>query len=67
MGAILFGRRGSVALITINRPEAMNALDFAANDALIEAWKQVRDDWQIRAVVLTGAGDLSAEGHRGPC
>lgn len=57
MGAILFERRGSVALITINRPEAMNALDFAANDALIEAWKRVRDDREIRAAVLTGTGD----------
>ncbi len=57
MEPILFERHGAVALITINRPEAMNALDFAANDALIEAWKRVRDDREIRAAVLTGSGD----------
>jgi enoyl-CoA hydratase/carnithine racemase len=57
VATIEFERRGRVALITINRPEAMNALDFAANEALIEAWKRVRDDPEIRAAVLTGAGD----------
>jgi enoyl-CoA hydratase/carnithine racemase len=57
MGVILFERHGAVALITINRPEAMNALDFAANDALIDAWRQVRDEREIRAAVLTGAGE----------
>ncbi len=57
MEPILFEQHGAVALITINRPEAMNALDFAANDALIDAWKRVRDDREIRAAVLTGSGD----------
>jgi (E)-benzylidenesuccinyl-CoA hydratase len=55
--AIQFERRGSIALITINRPHAMNALDFAANDELIDAWTRVRDDADIRAAVLTGVGD----------
>jgi enoyl-CoA hydratase/carnithine racemase len=44
MAAITFERHEAVAFITINRPEAMNALDFAANDELIEVWKRVRDD-----------------------
>jgi enoyl-CoA hydratase/carnithine racemase len=57
MAAITFERHEAVALITINRPEAMNALDFAANDELIEVWKRVRDDAAIRAAVITGAGD----------
>jgi enoyl-CoA hydratase/carnithine racemase len=57
MGRIEFERHGQVALITINRPEAMNALDFAANDELIEVWKRVRDDGETRAVVITGSGD----------
>src|SRR3990170_8989364 len=57
MAAITCERHEAVALITINRPEAMNALDFAANDELIEVWKRVRDDAAIRAAVITGAGD----------
>lgn len=48
-----------VALITINRPERMNALDADAYRALSEAWIQVRDDAEIRAAVVTGAGEKS--------
>jgi enoyl-CoA hydratase/carnithine racemase len=55
--SIDFETRGHVALITINRPEAMNALDFAANDDLIGVWQRIRDDVEIRAAVITGAGD----------
>jgi enoyl-CoA hydratase/carnithine racemase len=57
MASIELERRGHVALVTIDRQEAMNALDFAANDELIEAWTRVRDDSDIRAAVITGAGD----------
>jgi E-phenylitaconyl-CoA hydratase len=48
---------GSVAVITINRPERMNAMDADAYAALSEAWQRVRDDTAIRAAVVTGAGD----------
>jgi E-phenylitaconyl-CoA hydratase len=46
-----------VATITINRVEAMNALDGAHYRALSDAWIRVRDDPAIRCVVITGAGD----------
>jgi E-phenylitaconyl-CoA hydratase len=46
-----------VATITINRPERRNAMDAATYDALSEAWQRVRDDEQIRAAIVTGAGD----------
>jgi E-phenylitaconyl-CoA hydratase len=48
---------GGVAVITINRPERMNAMDAEAYAALSDAWQQVRDDTAIRAAVVTGAGD----------
>jgi enoyl-CoA hydratase/carnithine racemase len=47
---------GNVASITINRPEAMNAIDRAHNAALELAWRRLNGDPQIRAGVLTGAG-----------
>jgi enoyl-CoA hydratase/carnithine racemase len=47
---------GHVARITINRPEAMNAIDRAHNAALEQAWRRLNGDPQIRAGVLTGAG-----------
>lgn len=48
---------GHVCVITINRPERMNALDAAHYDDLSAAWCQVRDDTRIRAAVITGAGE----------
>lgn len=46
-----------VALITINRPERMNALDHEHYKALSDAWIRVRDDADIRAAIVTGAGE----------
>ncbi len=48
-----------VALITINRPERLNAMDAAHYQGLSEAWIRVRDDPAIRVAVVTGAGEKS--------
>lgn len=48
-----------IALITMNRPERLNAMDAAAYKALSESWIRVRDDQDIRAAIITGAGDRS--------
>lgn len=50
---------GAVWLVTINRPDKMNSLDFAAHDELVDAWLRFRDDDAARVAVLTGAGDKS--------
>ena len=46
-----------VAYVTINRPEVMNALDQATDEALDAIWRQLEADREVRAVVLTGAGE----------
>jgi 2-(1,2-epoxy-1,2-dihydrophenyl)acetyl-CoA isomerase len=46
----------AVATITLNRPDAMNGLDVATKDLLLEIVHQVADDPAVRCVVLTGAG-----------
>ena len=46
-----------VARVTIARPERMNALDHAAERALIETWEAIERDARVRCVVLTGAGE----------
>lgn len=46
-----------VALITMNRPERMNAMDAEAYQQLSDAWSRVRDDSGIRVAIITGAGD----------
>lgn len=54
---IQFDRQGAVALITINRPDRMNSLDFAANDSLVEAFREFESDDRLRVAVVTGAGE----------
>ena len=46
-----------VARVTIDRPEVLNALDTEAEDALETIWTQLEADREVRAVVLTGAGE----------
>ena len=48
---------GHTAIITINRPERMNAMDAQAYDELSKVWMRVRDDHNIRSAIITGAGD----------
>ncbi|OBH15892.1 crotonase/enoyl-CoA hydratase family protein [Mycolicibacter terrae] len=57
--AVLVERRGNVLLITINRPEARNAINGAVSTGIGDALAQAQDDDEVRAVVLTGAGDKS--------
>lgn len=53
----------SVATITLNRPDAMNALTTDLKDALRATLEQARDDSAVRAVVLTGAGRAFCSGQ----
>lgn len=55
--SIDFAVEDKVALITINRPERRNALDEEHYRSLSQAWARVRDDADIRAAIVTGAGD----------
>lgn len=48
-----------VAILTINRPEARNALNFAAQRQFADAVGLAADDPGLRAVVITAAGDIS--------
>ena len=48
-----------IALITINRPERLNAMDAEHYQALSQAWCRVRDDRAIRVAIITGAGEKS--------
>jgi 2-(1,2-epoxy-1,2-dihydrophenyl)acetyl-CoA isomerase len=45
-----------VATIRLNRPDAMNALDTATKELLLETLEKVADDAEVRCVVLTGTG-----------
>lgn len=56
---ILLEQHDKVALITINRAEKMNSLDFKANDELVEAWRRFDSDDSLHVAVVTGAGSQS--------
>lgn len=47
---------GGIATITLDRPERLNAIDRQMYAELSEAWSSVRDDDEVRAAVITGAG-----------
>ena len=57
MSDISYEKHGAVRLITINRADKRNSLDFSANDELVAAWHEFDNDESARAAVITGAGD----------
>jgi enoyl-CoA hydratase len=56
---ILVERDAGVATVTINRPKVLNALNAQTFDELRRALLAFRHDPEVRAVILTGAGDKS--------
>jgi enoyl-CoA hydratase len=57
MPLVTIDQEGSIAVVTLNRPEAMNALSAALRVELAQVMRAVEADDTIRAVVLTGAGE----------
>ena len=55
---LLYEVSGGVATVTLNRPEQRNALSGQMLAELVDAMGRVRDDEEVRAVVLTGAGEM---------
>jgi 2-(1,2-epoxy-1,2-dihydrophenyl)acetyl-CoA isomerase len=60
--SVLYEVSGSLATITLNRPEARNALNLAAKEGLLDALRRAADPG-IRAVLLTGAGQAFCSGQ----
>lgn len=56
MSDIRYERHGHVRLITIDRPQVMNSLDFTANDELVACWREFDAEDDARVAVITGAG-----------
>jgi enoyl-CoA hydratase/carnithine racemase len=53
---VLFHVENHVATITLNRPEALNAMNRELGQGLMSALRRVREDDDIRAAILTGTG-----------
>jgi len=57
--AVLTERQGHILIVTINRPEARNAVNAAVHAGIGTALEQAEHDPEIRVVIVTGAGDKS--------
>ena len=55
-------RRGHVEVLTLNRPEARNAINPEVSRAMVAILDDIEADPDVRAVVLTGAGDVFSAG-----
>ena len=55
-------QRGHTLILTLNRPEARNALSTEMLSTMVEAWDFVDNDPEIRSCILTGAGGYFCSG-----
>ena len=59
---LTFERRGATAVVTMNRPEARNALSLPMLVGMADAWVEIDADDDIRCAILTGAGGTFCSG-----
>lgn len=55
--SLVFENKGPIAIVRLNRPEAMNAIDPETRAALWKAWAEIARDDGIRVAILTGTGE----------
>jgi 2-(1,2-epoxy-1,2-dihydrophenyl)acetyl-CoA isomerase len=59
---VRFEKKGAVAVITLNRPDSMNAFDTDLRADVVAAFQRAEGDAQVRAVVFTGEGRCFSAG-----
>lgn len=62
MANVVYEKRDRIGYVTLNRPEALNALDDGLNDALWEAWADFNADDSVDVAIVTGAGKAFCSG-----
>lgn len=60
---LCFGTEGSVAVVTLNRPNLRNALSLALMQELLDCLGRIGEERQLRAVILAAAGNVYCSGH----
>lgn len=59
---IIFEKKGAVVVITLNRPQKRNAINQQMNRELFQAFGEVENDEQVRAMILTGGSECFSGG-----
>jgi enoyl-CoA hydratase/carnithine racemase len=59
---VLYEKRDRIAYVTLNRPEAMNAVDPETHELLWSTWEDFRDDDSLDVAIMTGAGEAFCAG-----
>ena len=54
---IVFEKRNAIAYVTVSRPKVLNALNMATMEELRRAFHAIKQDAELRVVILTGAGE----------
>src|SRR5205823_9255223 len=62
MPKVLYEKRDRIAYVTLNRPEAKNAIDPETHQLLWATWEDFRDDDALDVAILTGTGDAFCAG-----
>jgi enoyl-CoA hydratase/carnithine racemase len=62
MSKVLYEKRDRIAYVTINRPEARNAIDPDVHRLMIETWTDFSDDDSVDVAILTGTGEAFCAG-----
>src|SRR4051812_4144386 len=62
MSKLIYEKDDRIARLTLNRPEAKNAIDPELHSLLCEAWADFRDDDSLDVAILTGTGDAFCAG-----
>jgi enoyl-CoA hydratase/carnithine racemase len=59
---VVYEKHDRIAFVTLNRPEAKNAIDPETHELLWRTWEDFRDDDAVDVAILTGAGDAFSAG-----
>src|SRR5256885_8354591 len=62
MAVVELERREQIALVTLNRPEARNAISPEVSQTMVTVLDEVEADAELRAVVVTGRGEVFSAG-----
>ena len=62
MEKAIYEKMNRIAYVTLNRPEALNALDDTMNEELWDIWRDFNDDPSVDVAILTGTGKAFCAG-----